>query len=185
MLEWLFGKKPPPDPPSVDQVWIDTAARDRALLRAADAGPIDVITFFDESLHHLHEAVKHPNVRLHRADRLLTAGARIFVAERHPLPAENRALLERLVLLAPGVVPVFLTSIDDPLMRRFGGDRLREVMLQLGIGPDEAIEHTLVARALANARAKVAAKATGSTSTRSMEEWLDLNLGVQRPTTSE
>lgn len=185
MLDWLFGKKPPPEPPSVDQVWIDAAARDRALVRAAEAGPVDVMTFFDDTLDHVRRVLDRPGVRLQRADRITTLGSRILVAERHPLPAENRALLERIALLAPGVVPVFLSHLDDPLLRRFGGDRLRDLMIQLGLGPDEPVEHGLVTKALANAREKVAAKATGSTSTRSMEEWLTLNLGAQRPTTRE
>lgn len=49
----------------------------------------------------------------------------------------------------------FYISLEDDLMRRFGGERMRAIMTRVGMTEDDAIEGTLVARAIENAQKKV------------------------------
>jgi preprotein translocase subunit SecA len=49
----------------------------------------------------------------------------------------------------------FYVSLEDDLMRIFGGDRIAGVMTALNIPEDEAIEHSMVSRALEQAQVKV------------------------------
>jgi len=51
----------------------------------------------------------------------------------------------------------FYVSLDDDLMRRFGGDRIKSVMGFAGLGDDQALENSMVSKALGNAQTKVEA----------------------------
>ena len=51
----------------------------------------------------------------------------------------------------------FYVSLDDDLMRRFGGDRIKSVMGFAGLGDDEALENSMVSKALGSAQTKVEA----------------------------
>jgi len=49
----------------------------------------------------------------------------------------------------------FYVSLEDELMRLFGGDRIKGIMERLGVEEDMPIEHGLVSRAIENAQKKV------------------------------
>jgi preprotein translocase subunit SecA len=51
----------------------------------------------------------------------------------------------------------FYLSLEDDLLRIFGGDRLGSLMERIGLEDGEAIEHKLVSRAIENAQKKVEA----------------------------
>ncbi len=49
----------------------------------------------------------------------------------------------------------FYLSLEDDLLRIFGSDRISGIMDKLGMEEDEAIEHTMISRAIENAQRKV------------------------------
>ncbi len=49
----------------------------------------------------------------------------------------------------------FYLSLEDDLMRIFGGDRIHAIMDKIGIGEGEPIEHKLISKGIENAQAKV------------------------------
>jgi len=49
----------------------------------------------------------------------------------------------------------FYVSLEDDLMRIFGGDKIASIMTMLKIPEDEAIEHSMVSKALESAQVKV------------------------------
>jgi preprotein translocase subunit SecA len=49
----------------------------------------------------------------------------------------------------------FYISMEDDLMRLFGGERLKNLMQRLGMREGEEIEHSLISRAIANAQKRV------------------------------
>jgi preprotein translocase subunit SecA len=49
----------------------------------------------------------------------------------------------------------FYLSLDDDLLRIFGGDRIKNMMTRLGAEPGEVISHPFVNRAIANAQKRV------------------------------
>lgn len=182
MFDWLFGKKAPTGPVVRDRVWVDLDARDRAVVRAAREGTGVVVTCFEETRERLRTRLAEAGVegvKVVLADGPLPSDGELLVAERHPDPGADRALWERLLQERPGLVPVAFCALDDPLMKRFGGDRTAVLMRQLGMEPDEPVEHAMVSQALAKAREKVGARvgAVGAVArTRSMEEWFRLYL---------
>ncbi|MEE2656740.1 MAG: preprotein translocase subunit SecA [Chloroflexota bacterium] len=51
----------------------------------------------------------------------------------------------------------FYVSMEDDLMRRFGGDRVKSAMNFMGLEDDQPLENTMVSKALGNAQTKVEA----------------------------
>ena len=49
----------------------------------------------------------------------------------------------------------FFVSLDDQLMRVFGGDRVKGMIGSLGLAPDEPIQHGFISRSLENAQEKI------------------------------
>ncbi|MGX9726703.1 MAG: preprotein translocase subunit SecA [Candidatus Electronema sp. VV] len=49
----------------------------------------------------------------------------------------------------------FYLSLEDDLLRIFGGDRLTAIMNRLGMEEDEPIEHSMISKAIENAQCKV------------------------------
>jgi len=49
----------------------------------------------------------------------------------------------------------FYVSLEDDIMRRFGGGRVEKVMEWAGMGEDEPIENTMVTKAIGNAQARM------------------------------
>lgn len=54
----------------------------------------------------------------------------------------------------PGASKFFL-SLEDDLMRIFGSDKIKGLMMKLGMKEDEPIEHTMISNAIAKAQKKV------------------------------
>ena len=54
----------------------------------------------------------------------------------------------------PGASKFFL-SLEDDLMRIFGSDRIKGIMVKLGMKEDEPIEHNMISNAIAKAQKKV------------------------------
>jgi hypothetical protein len=184
MLSWLFKKKAV-QPGWVERVWIDCAARERALVRQAAAGPAIFLGFFDEAVERLEAALtaaglrEAPGVVVQRVDQLTTLkpGAPVVLIEGHPLQGNLEAAVGRVHALAPTLEVVCHSALDDALMRRFGGERTQGLMRQLGMTEDEALEHPHITQALAGARASVAKRLVPAVgSPRSADEWLRMNL---------
>ncbi|MEY2671653.1 MAG: preprotein translocase subunit SecA [Candidatus Parcubacteria bacterium] len=49
----------------------------------------------------------------------------------------------------------FFVSLEDDLMRIFGGDRLKSMMGKLGVEEDQPIQNSIISRTLENAQAKI------------------------------
>lgn len=49
----------------------------------------------------------------------------------------------------------FYVSMEDDLMRIFGGDRLRSIMERLGLPDDQSIEHAMISRSIETAQKRV------------------------------
>jgi preprotein translocase subunit SecA len=49
----------------------------------------------------------------------------------------------------------FYVSLDDPIMKIFGGDRIKNIVGTLGLGADEAIQNKMISRQLEGAQEKV------------------------------
>ena len=82
-------------------------------------------------------------------------GLRIIATERHESRRIDNQLRGRAGRQGDPGSSKFYVSLDDDLMRIFGGERLKKMMLRLGMKPGESIEHKMVSRSIEKAQEKV------------------------------
>ena len=91
-----------------------------------------------------------------RHDEVIKAGGlRIIGSERHESRRIDNQLRGRAGRQGDPGSSRFYLSLEDNLMRIFASDRVALLMKRLGMQPGEAIEHTLVNKAIENAQRKV------------------------------
>jgi preprotein translocase subunit SecA len=67
---------------------------------------------------------------------------------------------------------IILTSLDEPLLIMFGGEKLIKIMQSLGMNEEEIIEHKMVSQSIATAQEKIEKKVIVEPTARSQSEWL-------------
>jgi hypothetical protein len=99
----------------------------------------------------------------------------IIVAERHPLEAHDAAVVEFAEGLPRRCRLVHHVSLEDPLMKVFASPWVQNMLEQLGMDENEAIESRMVSRRIQEAARKVERQAVSDLRANSAEEWLQLN----------
>jgi preprotein translocase subunit SecA len=93
-----------------------------------------------------------------RAEVVAAGGLHIVGTERHESRRIDNQLRGRSGRQGDPGSSRFFLSLEDELMRIFGGERLQGWMERLGLQEGEAIEHRMVTRAIENAQKKVEAR---------------------------
>jgi len=97
-------------------------------------------------------------------------------AGHYPLPSKEQPVIQKLNTSFPKSEIIFCSSLDNPSFKIFGSDRIVDLLDNLGMKEDEAIEHAMVTKAMANARTKVESSVRHETKADSEEEWFAKNL---------
>ncbi len=82
-------------------------------------------------------------------------GLCVIGTERHEARRVDNQLRGRTGRQGDQGVSQFFLSLDDDLLRIFGGDRIRSLMEKLNVPEDQVIEATLVSKAVESAQAKI------------------------------
>lgn len=86
-------------------------------------------------------------------------------------------ILEELIHLHDSVIQsCFYVSLDEPLMRVFGSERIMVIMDKMGYKEDEIIQHNMVTKSIINAQKKIDVNVTNELRANSQEEWFNINL---------
>ncbi len=85
-------------------------------------------------------------------------GLHIIGTERHEARRIDRQLRGRAGRQGDPGSSIFFLSLEDDLMRLFGGDRLGSIMDRLGVQEGEVITHKMVTKAIERAQKKVEAQ---------------------------
>ena len=120
-------------------------------LAASEAGtkdPEDPI--FQEALTHYRGVCK-----AEREQVLASGGLHILGTERHESRRIDNQLRGRSGRQGDPGSSRFYISLEDDLMKRFGGEKMQAIMMRVGVKEHEAIEGKLVTRAIENAQKKV------------------------------
>jgi len=99
-------------------------------------------------------------------------GSPIIFIEHHPMKSKEDLIFEQLSLKEA----IILTSLDEPLLKLFGGEKIIDIMQKLGMKEDEVIEHKMVSQSIANAQKKIEERMIVEQSVRSQSEWLETGL---------
>ena len=98
-------------------------------------------------------------------------GLTILFIEHHPMKSKEEIVFKQLELKEA----IVLTSLDEPLLTKFGSEKLIKIMQGLGMKEDEIIEHKMVGQSIANAQEKIEKKIIVEQTVRSQEEWMKRN----------
>ncbi|MEK7659308.1 MAG: preprotein translocase subunit SecA [Patescibacteria group bacterium] len=82
-------------------------------------------------------------------------GLHVIGTERHEARRIDNQLRGRSGRQGDSGSSQFFVSLDDDVIRIFGGERIKNMMETLGFPEDEAIEHGLVSRAIEQAQSKI------------------------------
>ncbi|PJZ57529.1 hypothetical protein [Leptospira barantonii] len=167
-----------PSVPITDEVWISQNSKlekCKRLLRKNDSYLF--VFWFEDSLENFQTALdlgkNSPNLAYaHELSVVDLASRTPIFCEHHPLRKTEQDLFLSLKFKE---VTVF-SSLDEPLFQKFGGEKVAELMKQLGVAGN-SISHSWVTASIRRAQEKIAAKISIEQRTRSsQEEWFSLNL---------
>ncbi len=99
-----------------------------------------------------------------------------LILQRHPLAAEDEALVEALGTFPGEVRVAFFLSLDDPLVSLAVPGTMVMVLEQLGLHRRPAISSGMLSRRIEVAQRRVAATVQNPERANSAEEWLARNL---------
>lgn len=109
-----------------------------------------------------------------------TAGAtftlHLIGLERYPVPHPDQQLVSWAKQAPYSTTISFWSALDDPLLRRFGGDSFTNMVENLGIQPETPLQNQLLGRVLEQAQHKVAQKISAELPADSAEAWFAHNL---------
>jgi hypothetical protein len=95
----------------------------------------------------------------------------VLLIENHPLQSFNQQLIEGAKEIEMKELIIY-SSLDEPVMSIFGGDRIKNLLAQMGIRPDEPIEHTMISKSIEKAQERIEEKLAVHHDVRSSpEEW--------------
>lgn len=86
---------------------------------------------------------------------LAAGGLHVIGSERHEARRIDNQLRGRSGRQGDPGLSVFFLSLEDDLMRLFGGERVSRMMLAMGMGEEEELEHKWLNKSIENAQRKV------------------------------
>lgn len=172
-LKALF-KSVEPEIKVIDKVWLSADAKFKACAAMAAANLNCVfICWFPETLTTLKGFLNEQNLLpANQASSASLQDRMIVFAEHHPLLRKETELFKLLTLKEAPV----LSSLDEPLFMRFGGERTIEVVQKLGMKEDEVIGSSFITRAVRNAQQKIDQQVKVEREASSQQEWFNINL---------
>lgn len=164
----------------IDKVWMSREAKWRACSAMLEHNPDCVfIAWFEDTRHELVQILNDAeHVQLaEKIDLERLKGKMIVFAEHYPLAQKEQALFKALNLKE---VPV-VSSLDEALFKYFGGDKLIDLIRNLGMKEDEVIGHAMITASIKRAQEKLEEKVKIEKPATSSEEWFLKNFPVDRP----
>jgi len=182
MLSNLFGKKGSTESATIfkDKVYLTTAGKITACLQLAKVNPDCIfIAWFAETAATFEKFFTYYNIdrtRIILANEndahLLQSHQPVFL-EHYPLNAKELLLVKDWQLTG---ISVF-SSMDEPLFKHFGSDKMVPLIKLLGFKESEAIEHSYVTESIIKGQNKIAVKVLVDQPAYSQAEWMTKNIG--------
>jgi len=163
-----------------DKTYISSAARKNACVALARENEnILFIAWFAQTAKEFRETFTHnqlPENRIIEVRNLHSAKINNYTPvflEHFPLYAKEEELVKNWDVKKLDVY----NSLDEPLFKYFGGDKIIALMKQMGIKEEEVIEHSLISKSIRNGQENLAKKINFEQSASSQKEWIEKNIG--------
>jgi hypothetical protein len=96
----------------------------------------------------------------------------VLFAGHYPLRKVEQELADKLGLKE---ITVY-THLDMPLLQCFGSEKIKEMMVKMGMAEDEPLSHAMITSAIGNAQDKIAAACITDMHATSEAEWMRMNM---------
>lgn len=162
-----------------DKIWMTEAAKFQSMLEEwKKDNSIVFIFWFDETLRSVTSFLSKETIEpvslltIRETSAATISGKTIVFAEHYPLQEKETELFEKLKLEKVQV----WSALDEPLFKHFGGDKIVEMMKQLGMKENECVENKMLSKAVKNAQEKIEKKVLAEQFAPSQKDWLEKNL---------
>jgi hypothetical protein len=160
-------------------VWLnETAKWSNCLERMQQNSNTVIITWFEDTWHKLENMFAQANISTSTLfpSRQVTPehikNAQVIFAEHYPLYQKEKELYKKLHITQAEVY----SSLDEPIFKHFGSDRLYELLKRMDCKESESIQHRLVNNAIKSAQDKIACIVAFELGATSQASWLMRNL---------
>lgn len=159
----------------IDRVWLTGTAKWNACTAMLRANPDCMfVAWFEDTATHLKNLLGNeaPVFLAAEVNHQHIHGRLVMMVEHYPLAQAEQDFFKRLQL---NEVPV-LSALDEPLFMQFGGERIVELMMKLGVGEDEILGHDMISSSIKRVQQKISQKIVAELKASSQEEWFALNV---------
>lgn len=170
----LFKKAP--KGPSVNvRVWINQAAKEKALIRLAQAEKTFIFIAWSEvTCQHFQEVFRKQNIvnEVMSANDILPSrmtGKNFVFIERHYDHLKEIKLLES--MKATDVL--VHVALSDPLISAFDSDRIQKLLESMGHNKDEYIEHKMINKSIERAMENIKNGDFPKDNSKALIEWIE------------
>lgn len=171
-------KKKAPGIKVIDRVVIDETAKWNMLFNLWQTQKdIALICWFEDSLQKAEQFFANKTAApitillAREATAHSLSGKTPYFIEHYPLRSKELLLYEKLKLEKA----IVFSSLREPLFKQFGGDKIIELMLKLGMKEDEMIEHNMISNAIQKAQEKIENNVQIESPALSQTDWLKKN----------
>lgn len=171
----LFGKKS--SSPVTDLVWVSSGAKNTGLVKLIrENSDAVLVAWFDETVETFEsylssQGMEVPVYSYRTIPAPVVNGKTLVMLEHYPLAEKENSFFES----HSASKILVLSALDEPLFKRFGGDKIVDMMRKLGMDENESVSHALISSAIRNAQEKIGKKVQMEQSSRSALEWLERN----------
>lgn len=157
----------------IDKVWMSKEVKWKACVSMLEVNPNCIfIAWFEGTYQELSRILGENHVQLaEKIDFEKLKDKMVVFAEHYPLLQKEHALFKTLNLKEFPVT----SSLDEPLFKHFGGDKLIDTIKKLGMKEDEILSHSFITSAIRNAQQKLEKKVRVEKTAGSAEEWFVMN----------
>jgi hypothetical protein len=99
----------------------------------------------------------------------------VIFPEHYPISAEEDKILRIISDITFKTKVTFYADLDEEFFKLFGGERIKEMMIKLGLKEEETVSHNMVSKSLRNAQQKIAEHTKIDQKSRSQAEWFSKN----------
>lgn len=170
-----FFKKTPKGPNFKVRVWFNQAAKEKALIRLAQADKTLIfIAWSKATCQHFQEVFRKQNIfnEVMSTNDILPSrmtGKNFVFIERHYNHDKEIKLLES---MKANDVLVHV-ALSDPLMSAFKSDRIQKLLESIGHNEDEYIEHTMMNKSIERAMEKIKNGDFPKDNSKALIEWME------------
>ncbi len=173
----LFKKKTP-TVKITDRVWMNAAGKWSGILQQYQNDPETIfVVWFDDTLRQLQEQFTALGktallMSYRQVSSMSVQRHQVVFVEHYPIATKEMELYQNLHLLEA----IIFSSLQEPLMQLFGGDRIRSIMKTMGMEEAESMEHPYISQSIQRAQEKIEKQLIVEHTAKSQQEWLDRNV---------